>query len=674
MGGMEGEARNRLSDCTSPYLLQHSENPVNWQPWDDEALELARGLDRPVLVSIGYAACHWCHVMEHESFDDEQTAEVMNSGLICIKVDREERPDVDALYMAACQATSGSGGWPLNVFIDPHTLKPFFAGTYFPPAPLYGRPSWQQVVQRIVEAWRDERDRIVASSDHLVAALSRFQQTGAVSEGEISEILARSRQSAIAASRNTFDSLNGGFGGAPKFPHPMELEMLLRGGDDDDLAIVSSSLEAMAGRGLFDHLGGGWHRYCVDAAWAVPHFEKMLYDNSLLLRTHGRARRLGVGNKVTHDRVIGLTLEWLEREMLDSSGGVWSTQDADSENEEGISEEGEFYLWKPEEVFAVLTKAESDWACLRWGITETGNFEGTGRSVLSLNEAGELPGGNHEKVRLSLLKARSKRAPPGTDDKVLTAWNGMLLAACAELPEPAAERIGGHVARGMLTHSTESSGRVIRTRRGTTEGGEGFLDDYAWSALSLFLWGCRHDEVACVERGFAIIRRMLDLFVDSDGGFWLSGPEHTKLPVRQRSDTDSAVPAGAGVAIEAILLMHAIWPESEEGRQGREIAEASLRRLGEDLVQRAPAYRSIINAAQGMVEPAATWHIHHSGEEPAAVSELRSSSDWNKIVLSSTSPIGNKDRGDAPWAGWLCEGMTCKPPVFNEEELVWQGN
>ena len=671
MGDMEEEVRNRLNDCTSPYLLQHSGNPVNWQPWDEEAIGLARGLNRPILVSIGYAACHWCHVMEHESFDDEQTAEVMNAGLVCIKVDREERPDVDALYMAACQATTGSGGWPLNVFIDPHTLNPFFVGTYFPPTPLYGRPSWRQVVEMVVKAWRDERERIIASSDELSAALSRFQLTGSATSGGLSELIARARHTAIGTSRKTFDRVNGGFGGAPKFPHPMELEMLLRSEDGDDLTIVSTSLEAMAGRGLFDHLGGGWHRYCVDAAWTVPHFEKMLYDNSLLLRIHGRARHLGVGSRSMHDRVIGLTLEWLEREMLDPSGGVWSTQDADSESEEGQSEEGEFYLWRPEEVAAVLPEDEALWACLRWGVTKSGNFEGTGRSVLSLGDAGEEPGRSQEEVRLALLEVRSRRAAPGTDDKVLTAWNGMLLAACAELTEPAAERIGSHVANGLLAHSTESSGRVMRTRRGSSDGGEGFLDDYAWSALALLRWGCRHDEFESLERGFAIIRRMLELFADTEGGFWLSGPGHTKLPVRQRSDTDAAVPAGAGVAIEAIRIVDAIWPDCEEARLGREIAEAAVRRLGEDLIQRAPAYRSIINAAQGLADPARVWHIHHSGKEPEAVSKLRASSDWNRFVLSSTSTIGNKDRGDAQWAGWLCEGMTCRPPVFNEEELVW---
>ena len=297
---MTGEQpSNRLSECSSPYLLQHASNPVAWQPWDEAAIESARQLDRPLLVSIGYAACHWCHVMEHESFDDAQVAALMNEKLVCIKVDREERPDVDALYMAACQAMTGAGGWPLNAFLDPHTLRPFFAGTYFPPEPRFGRPSWQQLIEMLCEAWDGKRQDILDNAERVIQHL-RSQDGQVESEDDPRAIVAASLMASGLHSLKLHDSVDGGFGGAPKFPHPMELEGLIRNGSTDAMVAGEHSLNCMASRGLFDHLGGGWHRYCVDAAWAVPHFEKMLYDNALLLSVHGLALRMGGGEADMH--------------------------------------------------------------------------------------------------------------------------------------------------------------------------------------------------------------------------------------------------------------------------------------------------------------------------------------------------------------------------------------
>jgi uncharacterized protein YyaL (SSP411 family) len=643
---------NRLGDCTSPYLLQHATNPVAWQPWDEQAIELAKKLDRPLLVSIGYAACHWCHVMEHESFDDEEIAAMMNQSFVCIKVDREERPDVDALYMTACQITTGAGGWPLNVFVEPNTLKPFYAGTYYPPQSRYGRLSWRQLLEGVTSAWQHQRQEILDSSQVITEQIQR-SASGAASSQDVETLVEQAIPAAVNHSKNNYDHVNGGIGGAPKFPHPMEMDALLRAGEYDHVAL---SLDLMASRGLFDHLAGGWHRYCVDAGWAVPHFEKMLYDNALMLALHEKARRRGVGSH--NDRVIRLTLEWLANEMLDPDGGVWSTLDADSLGEDGKSEEGEFYLWRPEQ-------AEDMLACERFGITEQGNFEVSGRSVLSLHEVDGLE--DDEDLRHHLLNKRSHRPRPGTDDKVLTAWNGMLLVACAELPEDEAKRIGQHICKELLARE-----EVIRTRRGDSLGGPGFLDDYAWSALGLLRWGIRWDDEQCQHKSLEITGRLLEIFTDPDGGFWMTSAAHTELPVRQKSVSDSAVPGASAVVVELLRTLLLLWPDHSRADEWRQAGEKAILALGDDLVTRAGGHQAMVSAAQGLVEPGQVWFIHHSGTAPDEVESLRRAADWNQIVVSSSSPIGDKQRGEDEWMGWLCEGMTCRPATTNADDLIWK--
>ena len=647
---MADDISNRLGGCTSPYLLQHASNPVSWQPWDEEAIELAKKLDRPLLVSIGYAACHWCHVMEHESFNDELTAKQMNETLVCIKVDREESPDVDALYMAACQIYTGGGGWPLNVFVDPGTLKPFFAGTYFPPVQRYNKPSWGQLIESVVQAWKEQREQVINSSELITAQIQKSSIGGGSSQ-DVESLIKKSILAGLSHSKRVYDPVNGGMGGAPKFPHPMEMEGLLRAGEG---GIVSHSLDVMATRGLFDHLAGGWHRYCVDAEWRVPHFEKMLYDNALMLAVHEKARRLGIGNQ--NDRVIGLTLEWISNEMLDPLGGVWSTLDADSVGEDGKSEEGEFYLWTPEQADDIV-------ACERFGITEQGNFENTGRSVLSLHEVSGL---DDEGLRIHLLEKRSERARPGTDDKVLTAWNGMLLVACAELPEDNAKRIGQHICKELLSRKD-----VLRTRRGDAPGGPGFLDDYAWSALGLLRWGIRWDDKECLRRARGITRQLLKIFADPDGGFWMTSADHTELPVRQRSVSDSAVPGATAVVVELLRILLLLWPDHPQSDEWRKSAEKAIISAGDDLVTRAGGHWALICAAQGLVEPGQVWFIHHSGREPVEVENLRRTATWNQLVVSSREPISDKDRGEAEWRGWLCEGTICRLATMDTSELTW---
>ena len=662
---------NRLADCTSPYLLQHVSNPVAWQPWDDDAIELARTLDRPLLVSIGYAACHWCHVMEHESFADEATAALMNERLVCIKVDREERPDVDALYMAACQALTGAGGWPLNAFVDPNTLKPFFAGTYYPPDQRYGRPSWTQIVTALSDTWRDERDDLLANAEQITTHLDRMADGGEAGEHDLLELVGAVAEASVQHSLKLFDAQNGGFGGAPKFPHPMELEGLLRNGSEEARNAVEVSLRCMAERGLFDHLGGGWHRYCVDARWAVPHFEKMLYDNALLLPIHARASREGIGDPTLHERVILLTLEWLEREMFDPDGGVWSTLDADSDDGTGHKEEGAFYVWNPTEVEAALGEENGALACARWTVTDSGNFEDSGSSVLALAPAAGLTEDDEEGLRLALLDARAERARPGTDDKVLSAWNGMLLVALSDLAGERAENVGEHVAKGMLARSTKPDGSVLRTWRGETDGGAGFLDDHAWAALGLLRWGLLTDDETCIERALAITNRLLDSFADPDGGFWLASADHEELPVRQRCENDSAVPGSTAIVVRLLATLLGAWPAHPDADSWRAFSEGAIQRLGDALMHRGPAYWALLNAASDLLQPWSVWHIHHDGTEPEAVMTLRQNEGDRQLVISTERVQEERDRGDAPWIAWLCEGMTCKAPITEEPDLVW---
>jgi hypothetical protein len=665
------EPTNRLSGCTSPYLLQHASNPVAWQPWDDTAIELAQKIDRPILVSIGYAACHWCHVMEHESFDDKETADLMNERLVCIKVDREERPDVDALYMAACQVMTGQGGWPLNAFLDPHTLKPFFAGTYFPPTQGYGRPSWSQLVTVLSDAWRDKRDDILQNAEQITLHLNQMSAAGESSQDDLLELISFVTDNSVQHSLNIFDSEYGGFGGAPKFPHPMELDALLRNGSENANQAVELSLNCMAERGLFDHLGGGFHRYCVDAAWAVPHFEKMLYDNALLLPIYARAIRQGVGDKSAHQRVIRLTLEWLEREMLDERGGVWSTLDADSDDGTGHKEEGVFYVWSPAQVKSALGAKKSSLACERWTVTESGNFENSGSSVLAISNVEALTPDVEEELRLALLENREDRIRPGTDDKVLTTWNGMLLVALCELQDERANSVGEHVVRGLLQRSTNSDGSVLRSWRGHTDGGIGFLDDYAWSALGLLKWGLLTDDITCIERSIAITDRLIKDFSDPEGGFWLSTAEHGKLPVRQRCEKDSAVPGSSAVVVRLLANLLGAFPADKNAHTWKSHATGTISRLGDSLKQRGPAYWSLLNSASELLNPWSVWHIHHDGTEPDEVSLLRANAGDCQLVISSESVHDSKDRGDGQWMAWQCEGMTCKSPTTNSSDLIW---
>lgn len=540
---------NRLAHESSPYLRQHADNPVDWYPWDEEALARARAEDKPVFLSIGYSACHWCHVMAHESFEDERVAAILNEHFVSVKVDREERPDLDSIYLSAVQALVGTAGWPLSVFLTPDG-RPFFGGTYFPPEPRYGMPAFADVLLAVVDAWRNRRAELEEGSARLVEAIRRRGEwRGSVMREDVG------RETLTLAVDNLwrdFDPVHGGFGAAPKFPQPMVLEFLLRyhhaTGDGRALQMVTKTLEAMARGGIYDQLGGGFHRYSVDERWLVPHFEKMLYDNAQLARVYLHAWQ--VTGQPFFRTIVEETLDNVAREMSAPQGGFYATQDADSEGEEG-----KFFLWTAEEIRAVLGD-DAEHFVRAYGVTERGNFEG--KNVLAfvgdLEERDALAD-----ARRRLLAARERRVRPGRDEKVLASWNGLMLAAFAE----AARGLGREDYLQMAVRSGDFILRELRTSEGRMHHAwqtgssriNGYLDDYTHvieGLLELYQatfeprWYTAAQELADV---------MIARFCASEGGFYDTSDDHEALIVRPRDLQDNAVPSGNGMASWVLLRL-----------------------------------------------------------------------------------------------------------------------
>jgi uncharacterized protein len=590
---------NALARETSPYLRQHAGNPVDWLPWGPEALARAQQRDMPLLVSIGYSSCHWCHVMEHESFEDPATARLMNEEFVCVKVDREERPDIDALYMEAVQGMTGHGGWPLNVFLTPEQL-PFYGGTYFPPDPRPGMPAWTQVLQAVAEAWRERAAEIRAGGEQLRERLSGGAQLSPSQE----PIQAAALDAAVERLRESFDALHGGFGGAPKFPQAPVLEFLLaraaldaettpathttldaeapdnneepapttghRDGSATQMALFT--LRAMARGGIHDQIGGGFHRYAVDVNWTVPHFEKMLYDNALLARAYLHGHRLTGDAELA--RVARDTLDWMLREMQGPEGGFYSALDADSE---GV--EGRYYVWRISELKAALDGGGNGdaAAAIRWlGATEKGNFidphnpqpgwnvledcdpaesGSTTPEDLSLHKAG-----TRERIRARLLAARAERTRPGLDDKRLTSWNALAIAALADagatLPEPRYLDAAVHCAEFVLRDLRDDNGHLLRTYSDGQARLDAYLEDYAFlleALLTLF-------EATCEERWLNEARALADeiiaRFADpARGGFFSTSSDHEPLIARRKDLEDSPIPAGASSAALGLLRL-----------------------------------------------------------------------------------------------------------------------
>jgi uncharacterized protein YyaL (SSP411 family) len=674
---------NALAEETSPYLRQHAENPVDWLPWGPQALTRARAEDKPLLVSIGYSSCHWCHVMERESFEDPRTAALMNEAFVCVKVDREERPDVDALYMEAVQGMTGSGGWPLNVFLTPEQL-PFYGGTYFPPDPRPGMPAWTQVLQAIAESWSERREEIRAGGERLRERLSG----GALLQPSSEPITAAELDAAVGRLRESFDRAHGGFGRAPKFPQASVIEFLLLRGESE---MALTTLRAMAAGGIHDQLGGGFARYSVDDHWAVPHFEKMLYDNALLARAYLHGWQASGEPRLLE--VCLDTLGWALREMRGPEGGFYSALDADSE---GL--EGRFYVWTLAELRELLG-ADADAAIAWFGATEAGNFQDPhnpepGLNVLQDRSApppqdpagaadgvrtpqgvpAPLPGAAaRRRIRHRLLQARSARVRPGLDDKRLTAWNALMITALAETgarlrEEPPAPLAAGAAERGsaeeggtdtvegraltaealldaarecaefLLREETDGPGRLLRTYSQGQAKIDAYLEDYAFlleAMIALFEATC---EERWLQRATALADEIIAGFADPErGGFFSTSGEHEALIARRKELDDTPIPSGGSSAALGLLRLAQLTGEREYERHA-----VSVLRLLHEIASRHPL-------AFGHLLQAVHWHL--SPARPVACS-LAPSSERARLavdrVASDAARRPQPGRAEAP--------------------------
>jgi uncharacterized protein len=643
---------NRLANETSPYLLQHRDNPVDWFAWGEEALGKARNEDKPLLVSIGYSACHWCHVMERESFEDPEIAAVMNEHFVPIKVDREERPDIDAICMEACQAMTGQGGWPLNTFLTPEQA-PFYAGTYFPPEPRHGLPSWRMVLLAIAEAWRERREQITRQSAQLVEALNATARLEPSSDPIQAELL----DGAVASLRATYDSVNGGFGGAPKFPPASVIEFLLARGEHE---MSLGTLRAMARGGIYDQVGGGFARYAVDATWTVPHFEKMLYDNALLARTYLH------GWQVSGDpllaRACAETLDWTLREMVGSEGGFSASLDADSE---GV--EGKFYVWSLEELRAALGPELADGAIAFFGATELGNFE-HGLNVLEGRgpEPQRLP-----EIRCKLFGARAERIRPGLDDKRLCAWNALMISALAEagavLEQERFIDAAVRCAEFVLRDRRDPSGRLLRTAHLL-----GYLDDYAYLLEALITLYEATFEPRWYHEAVAIAERLIGLFADRErGGFFTTALDQQQLPIRRKDLDDAPVPSGSSSAAFGLLRLALI---SGEGKY--EQHALGVLRLGFRLGVRHPqAFGHLLAAADFYLATVREVAIVGAPEDAAALVRTVRSQFRPHLVLAGGPTDGvplleGREPVDGRAAAYVCEHFACRAPVTEPDALA----
>ncbi len=554
---------NRLSKENSPYLLQHANNPVDWYPWGEAALQKARLEDKPILLSIGYAACHWCHVMAHESFEDESIAQRMNAWFVNIKVDREERPDLDSIYMKAVVSITGQGGWPMTVFLTPEG-HPFFGGTYFPPAPRYGMPGFSQVLQSVAMAWRDRRDEVHRSASQIIDHLKATSQISKITGSQTfsSDLLGM----AIQQLADRFDSKWGGFSPAPKFPQPMVIEFLLREnvrtGNPLALEMAEFTLEKMARGGIYDHLGGGSARYSTDERWLVPHFEKMLYDNAQLARLYLHAWQ--ITKKPLYRKVVEETLDYIQREMTHPGGGFFSSQDADSEGEEG-----KFYTWSQMEINQVLGEDAQLFSEV-YGVTEAGNWEG--KNILCLEKSPEEIAGNMgielnelsvrmKSARQKLFQSRKNRIHPGLDDKVTISWNGLAMAAFAEagsiLERQDYLETATHNAEFLYQTMRTETGRLLRTwKSGAKAKNSGFLEDYAFLAEGLLALYQAGFETKWFEWALDLAEQMLFYFQDRENeGFYDTADDHEQLIQRPKDIEDNAVPSGNSRAVQVLIKL-----------------------------------------------------------------------------------------------------------------------
>jgi uncharacterized protein YyaL (SSP411 family) len=677
---------NRLAQETSPYLLQHKNNPVDWYPWGEEALEKARAEDKPILLSVGYSACHWCHVMERESFEDEATAEIMNKHFVNIKVDREERPDVDSIYMSAVQAMTRHGGWPMTVFMTPDGA-PFYGGTYFPPVPSRGMPSFKQVLLSLADAYANRREEVLASAEN-VREFLKESSTASIPRSEVSEGLLAHAANALAGQ---IDNRFGGFDGAPKFPQAMNLEVLLRHhkrtGDRAALSGVELTLRQMANGGIYDQLGGGFARYSVDEYWLVPHFEKMLYDNALLARLYLEAyEATGDG---FYRRIAEETLDYVMRDMRSPEGGFYSAEDADSE---GV--EGKFYVWTPEEIEATLEPEDAKLAERYWDVTERGNFEG--KNILNVPRppeavADEFGLSTEElwqrilSIRERLFTEREKRVRPGRDEKVLAAWNGLMLRAFALAAGATGREEYLRVAEENAVFLLEKlvvDGRLRRSYKDGQARLNGYLEDYACVADGLVELYEATFETRWLREAASLADAILGLFwEEAEGAFYDTAADHEELVTRPRDVYDNATPSGNSVAVDVLLKLSVLL----EREDYRERAGAVLDNLSGGMVQVPGAFGRLLSALDFYLSTPYEVAIIGEREAPGTKTLLEtvySSYLPNKVVAGSSENdeeatqlvplLANRPmRGGRPTA-YVCVNYACQSPTTDPAELARQ--
>ncbi len=676
---------NRLAQETSPYLLQHQFNPVDWYPWGEEAFAKARSENKPILLSVGYSACHWCHVMERESFENDAIAALMNRYYVCIKVDREERPDVDAIYMGAVQMMTDQGGWPMTVFLTPDG-KPFYGGTYFPPVDMYGRPGFPRILEAVAEAWRNQQVELTLQGDEFAERLETDLAANLTDVILTPKIL----DNAFDKLAQNFDPTYGGFGTAPKFPQPANLDFLLRyharTKRQEPLAMVEKTLQRMALGGMYDQLGGGFHRYSTDQEWLAPHFEKMLYDNAQLAQTYAHAFQ--ITGKQFYKDIATETLEYVLREMTSPSGGFYSAQDADSE---GV--EGKFFVWTPDEIKALLGERDAAVFSAFYDVTEQGNWEGHSilRVVADVNqlaprfnlqpdEAAQII----DTARMKLLTERDKRVKPGLDDKILTAWNGLMLAAFAECGSifERDDFIGAARSNAeflLANHTTgENNERLLRTSRGGAAKLNGYLEDYAFFADGLIHLYQATLEQHWLDEATKFTQTMVEQFWDeASGGFFATSADHEALIQRPKDWDDNAVPAGNTVACEVLLKIAALTGNTDLTKR----VERVLRRLG-SVLEKHPA---------GFARMLGVLDLHMSGITEIALLGDKNSAEFHSLLLAAFKPyLPNKliasanseeteptipflrDRVavEGKATAYVCRNFSCSLPVTTPDELL----
>ena len=673
---------NHLINETSPYLLQHADNPVNWYPWSSEALLKSIKEDKPILLSIGYSACHWCHVMAHESFEDQETANLMNQNFINIKVDREERPDLDSIYMDAVQTMTGHGGWPLTVFLTPDK-KPFFGGTYFPPIDKHGLPSFKKILLNISQLYEKDKKTINKTAYNLTNLLNKKLVYN-------SDILNLNILEKASLNLNqAFDKNNGGFGGAPKFPQPLIIEFLLRNylksNSTSTLSIIETTLKKMAQGGLYDHIGGGFHRYSVDNKWLIPHFEKMLYDNALLTRVYLHAYQ--INKNQFYKKTIEESLNYVSRELTHNKGGFYSSQDADSEGEEG-----KFYLWTTEELNKILNKKEFNSFCTYYNVTNTGNFEGSNilhvnHDIIDISKKLKINKKDLENLisasKIKIFKNRNKRIKPDIDDKIITSWNGLMLASFAEAAtifnrddyKIIAQRNADFILSELM-----SNNQLKRIWRNEKANINGYLEDYAFFIDGLLsLYQCDFN-----ERWFIEAKKLADLmiknFFDIKFGFFDSSLDHKELIIRPKTIQDNAIPSGASMATRVILMLYSYTNDNAY----YEIAKKSLENLSSIMGDYPRSFSNWLSCLDMYLSTLKEIAIigKFDNIDFENMRHIISKTYHPNIILAAGKPetktviplLKNRNQLQGKTTVYICKNLTCKSPITSsillEKELI----